>query len=116
MKPDGPTLSVELDAAAPVPVVAARGSASMSDTDILRDELERVAAGKPQALLLDMTELEFICSQGLGVLITIQGKLRRHGGSLKLVGVRPCIRRVLEVTRLTQMFDLYDSREQALAS
>jgi anti-anti-sigma factor len=112
--PGASTLQVRIESGPPVPVVAVSGSASMSETDRLRVELERIAAQKPPSIVLDLSELEFVCSQGLGVLITVQGKLREHGGQLRLAGVRPPIRKVLEVTRLTRMFELYETRQEAL--
>lgn len=58
------------------------------------------------AVEVDLSELEFIDSSGLGALVQLLKEATRDGGSLALTGVRPSTHRLLEVTGLASVFDL----------
>jgi anti-sigma B factor antagonist len=68
-------------------------------------------------LVVDLTEAGFIDSSGLNVLATAAERLidGRNGAVLRLVVTRPIIREALEVTGLTQVFQLYESVDDAVA-
>lgn len=96
-------------------VVRLRGAAGMYDAERLQDRLEQLTEADPGQMVLDLTELAFISSQGLGALVAVQSRRRRQGRPLKLVRPQPPVRQVLEMTRLTQLFPIYDSTQAALA-
>ena len=66
--------------------------------------------------MLDLHEMDFICSLGLGAIINGHLKSRHHQGQIRLVGPVPPVRELLETTRLTKLFGIYDSVEQALTA
>jgi len=96
-------------------VVTIRGSVSISDADVLAERLEALAAEGVPTVVLDLSEMDFICSAGLGAIISCHVKSRHHRGVIKLVAPRPAVRELFETTRLTKLFDFCDSVEQALA-
>ncbi len=67
-------------------------------------------------ILLNFTGVEFLTSAALSKLITLEKKVRRAGGKLKLSNVRSHIYEVFEITRLNRVFDIRDSDSEALAA
>ena len=107
-------LVVDVRRLAEAAVVRVRGSADMSHADALRVHLDELAQEPVPTIVLDLTELEFISSGGLGALLSAHAKLRRHGGRLQLVNPRPLVLRLLETTRLTELFAVFPSIDEAL--
>jgi anti-sigma B factor antagonist len=97
-------------------VVTIRGSAGMTAADTLREALETLAAREVPVIVIDLSGMEFISSLGLGAIINGHLKCRHHNGRIKLVNPRASVRRLLETTRLTKLFAVHPTVEQALAS
>lgn len=82
------------------------GELDMSTAPQFRDELLRLAeAGSPQ-ITVDLTELAFIDSTGLSVLITGLKRVRQQGGDMALRSPSPSTRKVLEITGLHEVFSI----------
>ncbi len=64
-------------------------------------------------VVVDLTNVSFVDSTGLSVLIVGFKQRRQHGGDLRLAGLPPQAQRVLEVTGLTQMFSIYENIDDA---
>jgi anti-sigma B factor antagonist len=71
---------------------------------------------KCKALLLNFSSVEFLSSAALGKLITLDKKVKAHGGKLKLSNIRPEIYEVFAITKLNKLFDIKDDEADALAS
>ncbi|HUU58151.1 MAG TPA: STAS domain-containing protein [Phycisphaerae bacterium] len=97
-------------------VVRIRGSAGMTQAEPMRRQLEQLAARQVSLIVLDLSQMEFISSLGLGAIITGYLKSRHHNGRIRLVNPRPAVRKLLEMTRLTKLFPIYPTVEQALCS
>jgi len=66
-------------------------------------------------LLLNFSSVDFLSSSALGKLITLEKKVRAHGGVLKLSNIRPEIYEVFTITKLDRLFDIKDDEADALA-
>jgi anti-sigma B factor antagonist len=67
-------------------------------------------------LLLDFSSVEFLSSAALGKLITLDKKMKAHGGILKLSNIRPEIYEVFTITKLNRLFDIRKDEADALAA
>jgi anti-anti-sigma factor len=67
-------------------------------------------------VVLQMDDVEFIDSSGLGALMRLVQAARAKGGDLKLCGVPPKVRKVLEMTHLLAQFETYDSIAEAITA
>jgi len=67
-------------------------------------------------VLLDFTQVKFLSSSLLGVLIKLQQKAKAIKGRIAICGLRPELRRVFEISRTEKLFSFYDSEEAALNS
>ncbi len=63
--------------------------------------------------VVDLTSLQHINSSGLGVFITLLTKARKKGGELFLVNPSEYIRNLMMITKLSSIFSIYDSIEEA---
>ncbi len=69
-----------------------------------------------RSIVLHMGEVGFIDSSGLGTMVRSLTSIRRAHGDLKLCNVTEPVRKVLEMSRLTQVFDAHESEEKAVAA
>ena len=67
-------------------------------------------------LLLNFQHVEFLSSAALGKLITLDKKVKAHGGKMKLSNIRPEIYEVFAITKLNKLFDIKEDEADALAA
>ncbi|MBM3320682.1 MAG: STAS domain-containing protein [Candidatus Eisenbacteria bacterium] len=67
-------------------------------------------------VVLDLSELEFVDSSGLGVFVRIMKEARARGGDVRLAGAANEVRKVLELTRLNRVFDCAEDADRAVRS
>jgi anti-sigma B factor antagonist len=67
-------------------------------------------------LVLDMTAVRFMHSTGLGVMLGALRQLTAKGGEMKIFGLSTAVRSLFELVRLQKLVDIYNTREEALAS
>src|ERR1700690_3085415 len=67
-------------------------------------------------VVLQLDQVDFVDSSGLGALVRLTQAARSKGGDLKLSGVPPRIRKTLEMTNLLSQFETYDSVEEAITA
>ena len=82
------------------------GELDMSTAPRLKDELSRLAADGATTVTVDLSDLAFIDSTGLTVLITGLKRFRQEGGDMMLRSPTPATRKVLEITGLTDVFSI----------
>jgi len=95
-------------------VIRVHGSADMNDADKMRQMLEDLSDRKTTPIVLDLSDMDFICSAGLGAIISAHLKSRDYKGQILLVSPQKSVRDLLETTRLTKLFPIFDSVPQAL--
>lgn len=83
----------------------------------LGDELfSLVEHDQRRKLLLNFSHVEFLSSSALNKLILLDRVVEKHQGKLALCNLRPEIQEVFVITRLNQMFTIYEEEADALAS
>ena len=75
-----------------------------------------VAEADAPKLVLDFASVAHMSSSALGVLITLHKHIRGKGGQLRLCNIEPAIYEVFVITRLSEIFQICDSREDAMES
>jgi anti-sigma B factor antagonist len=78
--------------------------------------LRELINGKPRKLVIDLSEVSYIDSSGLAVLIEAMQKVEFYGGKLYLVGLQENLRAIFESTRLDQAFRIFPDVAAALAA
>ncbi|MGH3739326.1 MAG: STAS domain-containing protein, partial [Micromonosporaceae bacterium] len=95
-------------------VVALSGDLDLATAPELRTALHEVLAER-QIIVVDMSDLRFLDSTGLGVLVRVHKKAKASGGVVAFATVPRNVVKILEVTCLDRVFPVYDSVEEALA-
>lgn len=109
-------LTFETDQVDPVTVVAVAGEVDLDTADTLRAQVDQALRDRPPELVLDLAAVDFLDSSGLGALLELHRRLTDEGGFLRLVIASRHVRRVIDVTGMAQVLDIYDSRKAALAA
>jgi anti-sigma B factor antagonist len=86
------------------------------ESDLLRDTLNREMERGHKKLLLNLQEVTYCDSAGLGELIACFTTVTRRGGALKLLYVPKKIRDILKVTRLDGLFEICSDEAAAVKS
>ena len=82
--------------------------------DILGAVNDAISKGIVKAVV-DISELRYINSSGIGVLITILTKLRNKGGEMVLIEPPESIKKLLIITKLNAIFSMADDVEKAVS-
>ena len=100
-----------------VTVIRLVGRLVLDDGDTgLRDVVNDVVARGRTRIVIDLGDVTYIDSCGLGVLIAKLVSVRNKGGDLKLARVSPRSHRLLEICKLEGIFQTYESEADAVAS
>jgi anti-sigma B factor antagonist len=81
----------------------------------LKAALERQLSDKPNRAIVDLRQVAFLDSTGLGVLVAML-KMMDQPGILAIAGAGPAVRRLLQITQLDRVFRLFDTPDQAQAA
>lgn len=103
-------------AGAAVIVITLIGDLDISTAMALKARVARVGGDETgRRILIDMSGLDFCDAYGLGVLLGMRNRCIERRGWLRLAGTKRQIRRLLDITDLTDVLPCYSSVEQALA-
>lgn len=97
-------------------VVKISGEIDVFTSPRLREMLLDIIDSGAAHLVVDLGEVTFLDSTGLGVLVGIYHRLRARDGSMSFMGVNDRVRRVFHVTQLTKIFVLHHSLDEAVAA
>ena len=98
-----------------VSVVAVAGDVDLYSAPDLRDQLTSLAERRTGRVVVDLSEVTFLDSMGLGVLVGAAKRALERDTHVDLVVPTTEIRRIFEITMLDEIFDVYESRPDALA-
>ena len=84
------------------------------DATILHEKLHDLIEQGKKKVIIDLAEVEWMNSTGLGILISGVTTLRNSEGELKLANVSEKILSLFEITKLAKVFDTYDSVDNAI--
>lgn len=100
-----------------ITVVAMDGRIVLGEeSGALRERIKSLLNDKKTKIVLDMGNVTYIDSAGLGTLVATYHSARQQGAALKLVNLGQKFREVLQVTKLLTVFEVHDSEASALAS
>jgi len=97
-------------------VIAVAGELHVTTAPEFSASLNHAIAGGKTAVVLDMTDVAFIDSTGLSVLLNALRRVTRREGRLALVCTNPTVLRLFEITRLDTTFDIRPDVDAAVAS
>ena len=111
-------MQLEIDvqtAPSQVPLVRLKGEIDLHTCGALRDTLRELIEKKQTNIIINLSDVPYLDSAALGVLVDAVRRVREQDGSISLVATTPFVRRAFEITRLVKIFRMYDDEASALA-
>jgi len=100
-----------------VTIVDINGRITLGDeTGLLRDTVRQLIAAGKKKIVLNLAQVDYIDSSGVGELVSSFTTVRNAGGELKLLALTKKVQDVLYVTKLYTVFDVKDDEFTAVKS
>ncbi len=97
-------------------VLTLSGDLDSFSVNYLKEHLTKLFNGEVYEIIIDLTNVEFVDSAGLGQLVSALKMCVHNNGNLILVGVNESITDLLRITKLDTVFSILDTVEEAVAS
>lgn len=100
-----------------VVIVDMNGKMTLGEGDeLLRDKVNSLIQQGQKKIVLNLAEVPYIDSAGLGEIVRTYTTVSRQGGSLKLLSLTKRIQDLLAITKLLTVFETFDSEGEAVKS
>ncbi len=97
-------------------VIRPVGEVDVFTAPLLRERLVELVEGGARRVIVDLSEVSFLDSTGLAVLVGVWQRLRNHDGFFAVAAANERIERVLRTTRLDQSLKLHSTVAEAVTS
>ena len=95
-------------------IIELTGEIDMKCSPKVKDKLKEILSQKPDSVVVDMTEVSFMDSSGLAVLVGALKRSRTNNSKLKLAGATKVVKDIFEICRLDTIFQFFDTVDEAL--
>ena len=100
-----------------VTVVDAAGRITLGEgASMFRDKIRDLATGGNKKLLLNLAEISYIDSSGIGELVSGFTTVTNQGGAVKLLNLTKRVQDLLQITKLYTVFEVFDDETKAVRS
>ena len=100
-----------------VTVLDATGRITLGEgASTFRDTIRDLAAKGNKKILLNLSDVTYIDSSGIGELVSGFTTVTNHGGVLKLLGLNKRVKDLLQITKLYTVFEVFDDESTAIRS
>ena len=100
-----------------VTVVDATGRITLGEgASIFRDMIRDLAAKGNKKILVNLGDVSYIDSSGIGEMVSSFTTVTNHGGQLKLLGLNKRVKDLLQITKLYTVFEVFDDEASAVRS
>jgi anti-sigma B factor antagonist len=109
-------LQIDERNAGEVTILGIKGKLILDEVDLLRNRISSLVDQNRRKLLLDLGGVPYVDSAGLGEIVRCHTTVTRQGGQLKLLNLTKRIQDLMTITKLSNVFDTYDSEPDAIKS
>jgi anti-sigma B factor antagonist len=100
-----------------VTILDLSGKITLGEGDaLLKDKLHSLLHQGKKHVLLNLADVNYVDSAGLGALVSAYTTVAREGGTLKLASITRKLQDLLSITKLLTVFETFDSEDEALRS
>ena len=96
-------------------IIELSGEIDMKCSGKIKDKFKEIFRKKPNSVIVDMTEVNFMDSSGLAVLVGALKQSRINNSELKLAGLTKDVKGIFEICRLETIFHIFDTTDEALS-
>lgn len=98
-----------------IPVLGVTGEIDVFTAPEFKNAINRAIESGTTDLVIDLTQVSYMDSSGFGTLLGATKRVRPKGGSISLVGCSEAIERMMKITRLDTVFNLFATIDEASA-
>ena len=110
-------MEIEERSAADVTLLDLKGKMTLGEGDeLLKDKINSLAMQGRRKIVLNLADVPYIDSAGLGEIVRTYTTISRQGGQLKLLNLTKRIEDLLSITKLLTVFETYDNEADAVRS
>ncbi len=110
-------MQIEQRAIGSVMILDLKGKITLGEGDeVLKDKINSLILQGHKKMLLNLADVPYIDSAGLGEIVRTYTTVSRQGGQLKLVNLTKRITDLLMITKLLTVFETFDNEQEALKS
>lgn len=95
-------------------IIDIQGEVTANGEGALMQAYNQASSNGAEFILLNFSEMEYMNSSGIGLLVTILIRAQRQGQKLLAYGLKEHFRKIFELTRLNEAIKCYSSEEEAL--
>ncbi|MEI8393649.1 MAG: STAS domain-containing protein [Rhodospirillaceae bacterium] len=107
---------VETPGGGGVVIIEARGRVDSNSAKAFEEKLLGAIAPSEPRIVVDCSQLDYVSSAGLRVLLMAAKRAKTNRGKLALCGLKPHVRDVFDVSGFTGIFSIHSTRESALTA
>jgi len=110
-------MQIEERATGDVKILDMKGRVTLGEGDeLLKDKINSLLNQGHRKIVLNLADVPYIDSAGLGEIVRTYTTVSRQGGSLKLLNLTKRITDLLSITKLLTVFETFDSEDEAVRS
>ena len=109
-------MEISVDKANGVDVVKLAGRLDASSAKDIKEQVGALVSKNCVNLVIDMAEVAFVDSSGLGSLVASLRSVNKQGGDIKIAALQDQVGAIFELTRLHRIFEIFDDRGSAVRS
>jgi anti-sigma B factor antagonist len=107
-------MEIKTTHSASVNVLEISGNFDIYTAGEVRDWFEKTTSKSPANIVVDLSDVNFIDSTALATLVQGMKRAREMNGDIRLSGLQPSVRMVLELTRLDKVFEIFPRQTDAV--
>ncbi len=108
------SLQLEINDYSNIKELALKGALNSATSKEAEEKLKQLILGGNKVLLVNLSELEYISSAGLRILLVANKLIKKHEGSLRIHSLQKIVREVFEISGFDMIFEIYEDRNTAL--
>ena len=112
---DKHALTITVESVDDVPVIRAAGELDLATVPEMRAVVAEVAERRPRALVFDFSEISYLDSSGLGILVSAKKRLGSYEGEVAVIAAQPSVLKALALSGLDQIIRVLPSVEAYFA-
>ncbi len=95
-------------------IIQVSGEVDLYNVSELKKALFSITDGKHHSVVVDMEQVNYMDSSGIGALVAGQKKMRAHNGKFALMNIHEDVLNILKLATLDKFFKIYESRDDIL--
>ena len=97
-----------------IKVVSFSGRIIYDTEEVVKKELDKLVSEESKKIIFNLSDLTYINSSGLGLLINVLKQVRANNGDIKLSNLRPELSELFRITSLNSVFSIFSEESEAV--